>query len=201
MASCLLYGPTMPNSTAERRVMTLLLSGAALVLAAGLVAGASFAADVTLLNVSYDPTRELWRDINSHFVAQYEKTDRGRSDHQAVARRLQHAGARGHRRPRGRRRDARVVIDTDAIAQRGLISRRLGEAPPEPLAALLLDDRLRRPQGQPEGHQGLAGSRQAGRRDHHAQPEDVGQRLPDLLQRLGLGRPARRLARGRASTT
>src|SRR5215475_14632406 len=28
---------------------------------------------VTLLNVSYDPTRELWRDINSHFIPLYEK--------------------------------------------------------------------------------------------------------------------------------
>src|SRR4051794_22615548 len=28
---------------------------------------------VELLNVSYDPTRELWRDINSRFIPQYEK--------------------------------------------------------------------------------------------------------------------------------
>jgi sulfate/thiosulfate-binding protein len=26
-----------------------------------------------LLNVSYDPTRELWRDLNAHFVPQWEK--------------------------------------------------------------------------------------------------------------------------------
>src|SRR2546423_4085717 len=26
-----------------------------------------------LLNVSYDPTRELWRAINSHFIADYER--------------------------------------------------------------------------------------------------------------------------------
>ena len=28
---------------------------------------------VTLLNVSYDPTRELYRDINEQFVSAYEK--------------------------------------------------------------------------------------------------------------------------------
>ena len=28
---------------------------------------------VELLNVSYDPTRELWRDLNAAFIAQYEK--------------------------------------------------------------------------------------------------------------------------------
>lgn len=28
---------------------------------------------VTLLNVSYDPTRELWRDINRQFIAEYAK--------------------------------------------------------------------------------------------------------------------------------
>jgi ABC-type sulfate transport system substrate-binding protein len=30
------------------------------------------AADVTLLNVSYDPTRELWREINAHFLRLYD---------------------------------------------------------------------------------------------------------------------------------
>ena len=34
---------------------------------------ASAQRSVELLNVSYDPTRELWRDINSKFVAHYQK--------------------------------------------------------------------------------------------------------------------------------
>src|SRR5262245_34627495 len=29
--------------------------------------------EVALLNVSYDPTRELWRDMNANFAARYEK--------------------------------------------------------------------------------------------------------------------------------
>src|SRR5436305_5572732 len=37
-----------------------------------LAAGAAFAADVTLLNVSYDPTRELYKAINSAFAAQWK---------------------------------------------------------------------------------------------------------------------------------
>ena len=34
--------------------------------------GAAHAADVTLLNVSYDPTRELYADINKTFVPKYK---------------------------------------------------------------------------------------------------------------------------------
>lgn len=34
--------------------------------------GAAFAKDVTLLNVSYDPTRELYRDVNASFAAHWK---------------------------------------------------------------------------------------------------------------------------------
>jgi sulfate transport system substrate-binding protein len=41
---------------------------------AGLIwAGSAYAADVSLLNVSYDPTRELYVDFNKAFVAHYQK--------------------------------------------------------------------------------------------------------------------------------
>src|SRR5438093_12003622 len=40
--------------------------------AAALAAGPARAAKLELLNVSYDPTRELWRDINAAFVSKYE---------------------------------------------------------------------------------------------------------------------------------
>ncbi len=36
-------------------------------------AGSAFAADVTLLNVSYDPTRELYVDFNKAFAVAYQK--------------------------------------------------------------------------------------------------------------------------------
>mgnify|MGYP003351703584 CR=1 FL=1 len=48
-------------------------------LLAGLVVATSaHAADVSLLNVSYDPTRELYGDFNKSFAASYQK-DAGKS--------------------------------------------------------------------------------------------------------------------------
>ena len=44
-----------------------------MMLAAALAAGSARAASLELLNVSYDPTRELWRDINASFIPDYEK--------------------------------------------------------------------------------------------------------------------------------
>ena len=61
---------------------------------------------VTLLNVSYDPTRELYEDFNQQFAAYWKAQDRPGRDDPPVARRLGQAGALGHRRPRRRRRDA-----------------------------------------------------------------------------------------------
>ena len=43
-----------------------------LLTAAALAAGPARAATLELLNVSYDPTRELWRDINAAFVPKYQ---------------------------------------------------------------------------------------------------------------------------------
>ena len=40
-------------------------------LIASVLAGTAYAADVTLLNVSYDPTRELYVDLNKAFGAKY----------------------------------------------------------------------------------------------------------------------------------
>lgn len=37
------------------------------------VAATSARADTTLLNVSYDPTRELYRDFNTAFIAEWKK--------------------------------------------------------------------------------------------------------------------------------
>src|ERR1700740_138537 len=42
--------------------------------AAGLlIAGSAYAADFSLLNVSYDPTRELYAEFNKAFAAAYQK--------------------------------------------------------------------------------------------------------------------------------
>src|SRR2546425_4979869 len=43
-----------------------------LLAAAALAAGSTRAATLELLNVSYDPTRELWRNINAAFIPKYQ---------------------------------------------------------------------------------------------------------------------------------
>ena len=63
--------------------------------------------------------------------------------------------------------------------------------------ALHVDHRVPGAQGQPEGHQGLGRPGQAGRRGHHAQPEDLGRRALELPGRLGLCAEEARLARRR----
>src|SRR5262245_25146031 len=92
------------------------------ILATALMACAGAADALELLNVSYDPTRELWRDINDHFIAQYQK-DAGVQ----LTIRQSHGGSSTQARAVMDGLEADVVtlasiIDTDAIAQRGLIT-------------------------------------------------------------------------------
>jgi sulfate transport system substrate-binding protein len=74
-----------------------------------------------LLNVSYDPTRELWRAINAAFIPAYEK-DAGIT----LEIKQSHGGSSTQARAVIDGLDADVVTlalwsDTDAIAKRGLI--------------------------------------------------------------------------------
>jgi sulfate/thiosulfate transport system substrate-binding protein len=83
---------------------------------------ASSGPSVQLLNVSYDPTRELWRDINSQFTAQY-RTKTGVE----LLIKQSHAGSSTQARAVIDGLDADVVTlalwsDTDAIRKKGLIS-------------------------------------------------------------------------------
>jgi sulfate transport system substrate-binding protein len=74
-----------------------------------------------LLNVSYDPTRELWRDLNAQFVQQHlERTG------QALSIRQSHGGSGSQARAVIDGLEADVVTlalwtDTDAIRKKGLI--------------------------------------------------------------------------------
>ena len=54
---------------ARRHVLSALSCAALL---GGLGAGPAWAKDVSLLNVSYDPTRELYQDVNKAFAAQWK---------------------------------------------------------------------------------------------------------------------------------
>src|SRR5260370_12704545 len=91
-------------------------------LAGLLFAGSAFAADVTLLNVSYDPTRELYVDFNKAFVAAYAK-ETGKS----VEIKQSHGGSGSQARAVIDGLQADIVTlalayDIDAIAGKGLVA-------------------------------------------------------------------------------
>jgi sulfate/thiosulfate transport system substrate-binding protein len=93
-----------------------------LVAAAVLIAPTAYAANVSLLNVSYDPTRELYQDFNGAF-ARYWKTKVGGD----VTIKQSHGGSGKQARAVIDGLDADVVTlalayDIDAIAQHGLIA-------------------------------------------------------------------------------
>jgi sulfate/thiosulfate-binding protein len=74
-----------------------------------------------LLNVSYDPTRELWRDLNERFIPAYEQ-----KTGQKIVIRQSHASSGSQARSVIDGLDADVVTlalwsDTDALRKKGLI--------------------------------------------------------------------------------
>jgi sulfate transport system substrate-binding protein len=74
-----------------------------------------------LLNVSYDPTRELWRDLNGRFIPEFEKSTGLR-----LLVRQSHGGSASQARAVIDGLEADVVTlalwtDTDAIRRKGLI--------------------------------------------------------------------------------
>jgi sulfate/thiosulfate transport system substrate-binding protein len=108
-----------------------LISKLALALAvAAFSTGAATAADVTLLNVSYDPTRELYQEINAAFVRDWQA-----KSGQTVVIQQSHGGSGKQARSVLDGLDADVVTlalagDVEAVAAGGLITgdwqRRLG---------------------------------------------------------------------------
>src|SRR6202012_32142 len=95
---------------------------ALLVIAGLLWAGSALAADITLLNVSYDPTRELYTDFNKAFSAAYQK-ETGKS----VEIKQSHGGSGAQARAVIDGLQADVVTlalayDIDAVAAKGLIA-------------------------------------------------------------------------------
>jgi sulfate transport system substrate-binding protein len=119
-----------PNDAAERKArwhaptpeasMNRLITGLAL---SALLTGAAHAADLTLLNVSYDPTRELYVDINKAFAAKY-KEESGKT----LEVKQSHGGSGKQARSVIDGLQADVVTlalayDIDEIADRGLIAK------------------------------------------------------------------------------
>ena len=141
----------------------------------------------TLLNVSYDPTRELYQDYNVAF-AKYWKGKTG----QDVTIQQSHGGSGKQARAVIDGQEADVVTlgvqsDIDAIQKAGLIDAGWqGKLPNNSIPYTSTVVFLVRA-GQPEGHQGLARPGQARRRRRHAQPEDVQRGPLGLSGRLRLG--------------
>ena len=156
---------------------------------------------VTLLNVSYDPTRELYQDVNAAF-ATYWKEKTG----QDVTIQQSHGGSGKQARSVIDGLEADVVTlalayDIDAIAPKArLLPADWQKRLPEQQRALHLDDRLPGAQGQSEGDQGLGRPDPAGRLGHHAQSQDLGRCALELPGGVGLraaaaGRQTRRRPR------
>ncbi|MBP6457988.1 MAG: substrate-binding domain-containing protein, partial [Pseudoxanthomonas sp.] len=88
-------------------------------LACGLaLASAAPARDITLLNVSYDPTREFYREVNTAFAAEWQKTKQ-----QKVSIETSHGGSGKQARSVIDGLEADVVTlalayDIDSISQR-----------------------------------------------------------------------------------
>ena len=92
-------------------------------LAAALIAPSSFAAEISLLNVSYDPTRELYQDFNAAFAKQW-KAKTG----DELRLKQSHGGSGKQARGVIDGLEADVVTlalayDIDAIAERGLLAK------------------------------------------------------------------------------
>jgi sulfate transport system substrate-binding protein len=92
------------------------------ILAGLLWASSVYAADVTLLNVSYDPTRELYADFNKAFASAYQK-ETGKS----VEIKQSHGGSGSQARAviDGLKADVvtlALAYDIDAIAGKGMIA-------------------------------------------------------------------------------
>ncbi len=165
-----------------------------LALALGLsvgLAGAVAANAAELLNVSYDPTRELYQEFNAAFAKHWKATTG-----EDVTIKQSHGGSGKQARAVIDGLDADVVTlalagDIDGIAEKGKLlpadwQKRLAAQQ----HALHLDHRVPGPQGQPEGHQGLGRSGQGRRPGDHAEPEDLGRRAVELSRRMGISRSA-----------
>jgi len=100
--------------------VTAILGG---LLAAVLVAGPASAADTTLLNVSYDPTRELYQDYNATF-AKYWKEKTG--DNVTIRQSHGGSGKQAQAVIYGLEADVTTLAlayDIDALADRGMLPR------------------------------------------------------------------------------
>ncbi len=166
-------------------------------------ARSALAQDVTILNASYDPTRELYHDYNEAFAELLEAKDRTHDQHPAVQWRVRRTGARRHRRARGRRGDARSRLRhrRDRATRRTCCPRTGSRACPTTARPTPRPSCSWCAREIPSGIQGLARCREAGRIGRHAESEDLGRRALELSGRLRLCARKRRAAATRRRGT
>ena len=144
------------------------------------------AAAQTLLNVSYDPTRELYQDFNAAFV-KYWKGKTG----QTVSIKQSHAGSGGQARAVIDGLEADVVTlalayDIDAVAQAGLTTatwqKRLPQNSSPYTSTIVFVVR----KGNPKGIKDWGDLARTGNPGDYAESENVGRRALELSRRVGL---------------
>ncbi|GGB92209.1 sulfate ABC transporter substrate-binding protein [Pseudoduganella buxea] len=87
------------------------------------LSAAAHAADVTLLNVSYDPTRELYQDVNTAFAKEWKAKT---GDNVKIKQSHGGSGKQGRAVIDGLEADVvtlALAYDIDAIAERGLLNK------------------------------------------------------------------------------
>jgi sulfate transport system substrate-binding protein len=107
----------IPSVSSLRRALLALALGSAV------IPFAAQAADVELLNVSYDVARELYKDINPAFVAEWKKTTG-----ENITIKQSHGGSSKQARAVADGLEASVVTmnqanDIDMLADRGLVAK------------------------------------------------------------------------------
>src|SRR5437763_618343 len=92
--------------------------------------GGGPASDIELLNASYDPTRELWREMNQAFIQEFEK-----ATGKTISIQQSHGGSGSQARAVVDGLPADVVTlalwsDTDALRRQGLLADKWDERLP-----------------------------------------------------------------------